>query len=68
MIFMDDFLKSLPDSYCFLKWKSVFYRTKLNYNSPKDDGSVYKIELEGISVDTMKEILDYIFSGQVCFY
>lgn len=40
-------------------------RTKLNYNPPKDDGSTYKIELEGISVDIMKEILDYIFSGQV---
>lgn len=42
------------------------FRTKLNYNPPKDDGSTYKIELEGISVDIMKEILDYIFSGQVC--
>lgn len=41
------------------------FRTKLNYNPPKDDGSTYKIELEGISVDIMKEILDYIFSGQV---
>ncbi|POI27737.1 hypothetical protein CIB84_008513, partial [Bambusicola thoracicus] len=40
-------------------------RTKLNYNPPKDDGSTYKIELEGISVDIMKEILDYIFSGQI---
>ncbi|KAF2984211.1 hypothetical protein EK904_013345 [Melospiza melodia maxima] len=39
--------------------------TKLNYNPPKDDGSTYKIELEGISVDIMKEILDYIFSGQI---
>lgn len=42
-------------------------RTKLNYNPPKDDGSTYKIELEGISVDIMKEILDYIFSGQVWY-
>ncbi|KAF7242819.1 Gigaxonin [Varanus komodoensis] len=39
--------------------------TKLNYNPPKDDGSTYKIELDGISVDIMKEILDYIFSGQI---
>lgn len=47
--------------------KCIFssFRTKLNYNPPKDDGSTYKIELEGISVDIMKEILDYIFSGQV---
>ena len=43
------------------------FRTKLNYNPPKDDGSTYKIELEGISVDIMKEILDYIFSGQVWY-
>lgn len=42
------------------------FRTKLHYNPPKDDGSTYKIELEGISVEIMKEILDYIFSGQVC--
>lgn len=42
-----------------------FLRTKLNYNPPKDDGSTYKIELEGISVMVMREILDYIFSGQV---
>nr|XP_005907950.1 PREDICTED: LOW QUALITY PROTEIN: gigaxonin [Bos mutus] len=39
--------------------------TKLNYNPPKDDGSTYKIELEGISVMVMREILDYIFSGQI---
>lgn len=40
-------------------------RTKLNYNPPKEDGSVYKIELQGISVTTMRQILDYIFSGEV---
>ncbi|XP_044289877.1 gigaxonin isoform X2 [Varanus komodoensis] len=44
---------------------SPYIRTKLNYNPPKDDGSTYKIELDGISVDIMKEILDYIFSGQI---
>ncbi|EMP36221.1 Gigaxonin [Chelonia mydas] len=44
---------------------AAFRRTKLNYNPPKDDGSTYKIELEGISVEIMREILDYIFSGQV---
>ncbi|XP_037372117.1 gigaxonin isoform X3 [Talpa occidentalis] len=46
-----------------LLWVSK--RTKLNYNPPKDDGSTYKIELEGISVMVMREILDYIFSGQI---
>lgn len=32
---------------------SPYIRTKLNYNPPKDDGSTYKIELEGISVMVM---------------
>ncbi|XP_063801636.1 gigaxonin isoform X2 [Pseudophryne corroboree] len=40
-------------------------RAKLNYNRPKYDGSIYRIEMEGISVSVMKEILDYIFSGQI---
>ncbi|XP_069463200.1 gigaxonin [Ambystoma mexicanum] len=44
---------------------SPYIRTKLNYNPPKDDESVYKIELDGISFVIMKEILDYIFSGQI---
>ncbi|TRY84675.1 hypothetical protein DNTS_017757, partial [Danionella cerebrum] len=43
---------------------SPYIRTKLNYNPPKDDGSVYRIELQGISVTTMRQILDYIFSGE----
>lgn len=44
-------------------WLSV--RTKLNYNPPKEDGSTYRIELQGVSMDIMKQILDYIFSGEV---
>ncbi|KAL7978829.1 hypothetical protein Chor_013318 [Crotalus horridus] len=56
--------QEIPVQTNILAAASPYVRTKLNYNSPKDDGSVYKIELEGISVDTMKEILDYIFSGQ----
>ncbi|ETE70237.1 Gigaxonin, partial [Ophiophagus hannah] len=57
--------QEIPVQTNILAAASPYVRTKLNYNSPKDDGSVYKIELEGISVDTMKEILDYIFSGQI---
>ncbi|XP_071199249.1 gigaxonin-like isoform X2 [Salvelinus alpinus] len=41
------------------------HRTKLNYNPPKEDGSMYTIELQGISVTIMKQILDYIFSGEI---
>ncbi|XP_018410884.1 PREDICTED: gigaxonin [Nanorana parkeri] len=44
---------------------SPYIRAKLNYNPPKTDGSIYRIEMEGISVTIMKEILDYIFSGQI---
>lgn len=40
-------------------------RTKLNYNPPKEDGSTYRIELQGVSMAIMKQILDYIFSGEV---
>lgn len=40
-------------------------RTKLNYNPPKEDGSTYRIELQGVSMSIMKQILDYIFSGEV---
>lgn len=41
------------------------FRTKLNYNPPKQDGSAYRIELQGVSMTIMKQILDYIFSGDV---
>lgn len=40
-------------------------RTKLNYNPPKQDGSAYRIELQGVSMTSMKQILEYIFSGDV---
>ncbi|OWK61652.1 Gigaxonin [Lonchura striata] len=57
--------EEIPVQKNILAAASPYIRTKLNYNPPKDDGSTYKIELEGISVDIMKEILDYIFSGQI---
>ncbi|KAK2847919.1 hypothetical protein Q7C36_009601 [Tachysurus vachellii] len=44
---------------------SPYIRTKLNYNPPKEDGSTYRIELQGISMPIMKQILDYIFSGEI---
>ncbi|XP_030646596.1 gigaxonin [Chanos chanos] len=44
---------------------SPYIRTKLNYNPPKEDGSVYRIELQGISVPIMRKILEYIFSGEI---
>ncbi|XP_028813897.1 gigaxonin [Denticeps clupeoides] len=44
---------------------SPYVRTKLNYNPPKEDGSMYRIELQGIAVPIMKQILDYVFSGEV---
>lgn len=52
-------------------WSVIFsgvnypVRTKLNYNPPKADGSTYRIELQGVSMAIMKQILDYIFSGEV---
>ncbi|XP_059507724.1 gigaxonin [Stegostoma tigrinum] len=44
---------------------SPYVRTKLNYTAPTDDGSVYKIILDGISGAVMHELLDYVFSGQI---
>lgn len=44
---------------------SPYIRTKLNYNPPKEDGSIYTIELQGISVSIMNQILEYIFSGEI---
>ncbi|KAM8891983.1 gigaxonin isoform 1-T2 [Spinachia spinachia] len=44
---------------------SPYVRTKLNYNPPKEDGSTYRIELQGVSMATMKQILDYIFNGDI---
>ncbi|XP_023565119.1 gigaxonin isoform X2 [Octodon degus] len=57
--------EEIPVQKNILAAASPYIRTKLNYNPPKDDGSTYKIELEGISVMVMREILDYIFSGQI---
>ncbi|XP_007887458.1 gigaxonin [Callorhinchus milii] len=44
---------------------SPYVRTKLNYTPPTDDGSVYKIVLDGISFAVMQELLDYMFTGQI---
>nr|AAH80381.1 MGC81691 protein [Xenopus laevis] len=57
--------QEIPIQRNILAAASPYIRAKLNYNPPKNDGSIYRIELEGISVDVMKEILDYIFSGQI---
>nr|CAJ83337.1 giant axonal neuropathy (gigaxonin) [Xenopus tropicalis] len=57
--------QEIPVQRNILAAASPYIRAKLNYNPPKNDGSIYRIELEGISVDVMKEILDYIFSGQI---
>lgn len=57
--------QEIPVQRNILAAASPYIRAKLNYNPPKDDGSIYRIQMEGISVTIMKEILDYIFSGQV---
>ncbi|XP_078526316.1 gigaxonin [Lissotriton helveticus] len=57
--------QEIPVPKSILAAASPYIRTKLNYNPPKNDGSIYRIELEGISFAIMKEILDYIFSGQI---
>ncbi|KAJ8335539.1 hypothetical protein SKAU_G00388810 [Synaphobranchus kaupii] len=57
--------EEIPVQKNILAAASPYIRTKLNYNPPKEDGSVYTIELQGISVPTMKQILDYIFSGEI---
>ncbi|KAG2469752.1 GAN protein, partial [Polypterus senegalus] len=57
--------EEIPVQKNILAAASPYIRTKLNYNPPKEDGSVYKIELQGISVAVMNEILDYIFSGEI---
>ncbi|XP_051580040.1 gigaxonin-like [Myxocyprinus asiaticus] len=57
--------EEIPVQKNILAAASPYIRTKLNYSPPKEDGSVYKIELQGISVPTMRQILDYIFSGEI---
>ncbi|MBN3298232.1 GAN protein, partial [Amia calva] len=57
--------EEIPIQKNILAAASPYIRTRLNYNPPKEDGSVYKIELQGISVSVMNEILDYIFSGEI---
>ncbi|XP_026865488.1 gigaxonin [Electrophorus electricus] len=57
--------EEIPVQKNILAAASPYVRTKLNYNPPKEDGSVYKIELQGISVPIMTQILDYIFSGEI---
>ncbi|XP_022611798.1 gigaxonin [Seriola lalandi dorsalis] len=57
--------EELPVQKNILAAASPYIRTKLNYNPPKEDGSTYKIELQGVSMAIMKQILDYIFSGEI---
>uniref|UniRef100_A0AAQ4RL32 BTB domain-containing protein n=1 Tax=Gasterosteus aculeatus aculeatus TaxID=481459 RepID=A0AAQ4RL32_GASAC len=57
--------EELPVQKNILAAASPYVRTKLNYNPPKEDGSTYRIELQGVSMATMKQILDYIFSGDI---
>ncbi|TKS73750.1 Gigaxonin Kelch-like protein 16 [Collichthys lucidus] len=56
--------EELPVQKNILAAASPYIRTKLNYNPPKEDGSTYRIELQGVSMSIMKQILDYIFSGE----
>uniref|UniRef100_UPI00398E409E gigaxonin isoform X1 n=1 Tax=Pristiophorus japonicus TaxID=55135 RepID=UPI00398E409E len=57
--------EQIPVQKNLLAAASPYVRTKLNYTAPTDDGSVYKIVLDGISVAVMRELLDYMFSGQI---
>ncbi|XP_056455064.1 gigaxonin [Gadus chalcogrammus] len=57
--------EELPIQKNILAAASPYIRTKLNYNPPKEDGSTYRIELDGVSMLIMKQILDYIFSGEI---
>ncbi|GLD71521.1 gigaxonin isoform X1, partial [Lates japonicus] len=57
--------EELPVQKNILAAASPYIRTKLNYNPPKEDGSTYRIELQGVSMAIMKHILDYIFSGEI---
>lgn len=58
--------EELPVQKNILAAASPYIRTKLNYNPPRADGSVYRIELQGVAMATMRQILDYIFSGEIC--
>ncbi|XP_029951948.1 LOW QUALITY PROTEIN: gigaxonin [Salarias fasciatus] len=57
--------EELPVQKNILAAASPYIRTKLNYNPPKEDGSTYRIELQGVPMAIMKQILDYIFSGEI---
>uniref|UniRef100_A0A7N6AIC0 BTB domain-containing protein n=1 Tax=Anabas testudineus TaxID=64144 RepID=A0A7N6AIC0_ANATE len=57
--------EELPVQKNILAAASPYIRTKLNYNPPKQDGSMYRIELQGVSMAIMRQILDYIFSGEI---
>ncbi|KAF3689268.1 Gigaxonin Kelch-like protein 16 [Channa argus] len=57
--------EELPVQKNILAASSPYIRTKLNYNPPKADGSMYRIELQGVSMAIMKQILDYVFSGEI---
>ncbi|MBN3315159.1 GAN protein, partial [Atractosteus spatula] len=57
--------EEIPVQKNILAAASPYIRTRLNYNPPKEDGSICKIELQGILVSVMNEILDYIFTGEI---
>ncbi|KAL0968213.1 hypothetical protein UPYG_G00263900 [Umbra pygmaea] len=57
--------QQIPVQKNILAAASPYIRTKLNYNPPKEDGSMYTIALEGISFTIMKKILSYIYSGEI---
>ncbi|XP_068169890.1 gigaxonin [Antennarius striatus] len=57
--------EELPVQKNILAAASPYIRTKLHYNPPKEDGSTYRIELQGVTMPIMKQILDYIFSGEI---
>uniref|UniRef100_S4RQ10 Gigaxonin n=1 Tax=Petromyzon marinus TaxID=7757 RepID=S4RQ10_PETMA len=44
---------------------SPYIRTKFNYSPPKNNGTVFKITLEGVGLSVIHEILEYIYTGEV---
>ncbi|XP_063053754.1 gigaxonin [Engraulis encrasicolus] len=63
ILVIDD--EEIPVQKNILAAASPYIRTKLNYNPPKEDGSMYRIDLQGVSSPIMKQILDYMFTGEV---
>uniref|UniRef100_A0A8C4PZY5 Gigaxonin n=2 Tax=Eptatretus burgeri TaxID=7764 RepID=A0A8C4PZY5_EPTBU len=57
--------QEIPIQRSLLVAMSPYLRTKFTYSPPKQDGMVYRIPLEGIDACVMREILDYIYTGEV---